>query len=718
MSAGNHLAGAGWGSGRAGLAVLLAVVSVGFVLPAGARAAAPSGGTDAKPVTVVVTTLEPKVVTARSTITVRGVLTNTTAHPMSGALVRLQAGTVLTSRSQLAAADRSPPTGDGGSCPFTGSGVPLRPHTAVAFTARCTAATLGISDLGVYPLVVNVNAEQFDGTVARVGEADTLLPYFPTAPRAPTELSWLWPIVDRPHRLQDGVYHDDELAQRLGSSGHVGRMVRLAQKAPAAVPLTVAVDPELVSEASGLTRPHRVLSGGRTVARTGSRTAATFLSALRSLLHRRNVTVLALPYGDPDVVALQANGLGDKLGTAVSQGTDILRTVLGVKGTERVAWPPGGQIDDSTLDALVGSSVEGIVLSSGALPTTGSTHTTAGAVAPLPAVGGTTRALVTDDKLDSLLGATSFPNGVRVAEQRFLAEVAMITAESPSTARTVLVAPPRRWIVPAPYAGALLADTAPDAVPWMTPAGLPSLLAAPASARRGPLMFPATAARSVLSAQQMTPVVQAAAGLEDFRGAVSNAAAEMLLTPYYRQLFVASSSAWRGHTGESAPYLVDAIDSVHRLRSLVSVIRPTNGTYSLASSGSPLVLTVENRLSVAAKVAITVTARGAAGFHAQTVQRTIAPHSRPTIKVPAKVERSGVFSVVAQVHTPNGHTLGQPVELKIRSNAYGAITLGITGGALALLFLLVGRRLYRRIRAPRQRPPSTPVQRPVEPVAP
>ena len=65
--------------------------------------------------------------------------------------------------------------------------------------------------------------------------------------------------------------------------------------------------------------------------------------------------------------------------------------------------------------------------------------------------------------------------------QRFLAETAMIAAEAPESARTIVVAPPYDWSPSRALAGDLLDETA--SAPWLTPTPLASLSSAPDTQR-------------------------------------------------------------------------------------------------------------------------------------------------------------------------------------------------------------------------------------------
>jgi hypothetical protein len=139
-----------------------------------------------------------------------------------------------------------------------------------------------------------------------VGLASTFVPWFPEGPVAPTRLAWLLPLVDEPHRGPGAVMLGDELEGLSptagGSHGHCSAAASV-RPAPAtsrprseprserrtgdgrrrpstascradAVPLTWAVDPDLVHSVEAMTRPYAVLEGGRRTDRPASDAAA------------------------------------------------------------------------------------------------------------------------------------------------------------------------------------------------------------------------------------------------------------------------------------------------------------------------------------------------------------------------------------------------------------------------------------------------------------
>jgi hypothetical protein len=108
-------------------------------------------------------------------------------------------------------------------------------------------------------------------------------------------------------------------------------------------------------------------------------------------------------------------------------------------------------------------------------------------------------------------------------------------------------------------------------------------------------------------------------------------------------------------------------------------------------------VSVNNRLPV--NVAVRVDVAGEPGLPATGGDYLIPADSAITEFIPTTVTRSGRFSVFVTVRTPGGTQLGQQTRLELTSSAYGTIIVIVTAIAFALLVLLSGRRIYRKVRA-------------------
>jgi hypothetical protein len=508
------------------------------------------------------------------------------------------------------------------------------------------------------------------------------------------------------------------------------------------VAVTVAVDPALLEELSVMAAgPYRVGDEEG----TGTADAADLLERLRTVT--ADLPVVALPYADVDADALVAAGRSavvtrtlpgtpqgtarqpvDDDGTADAAPTDpaagggadggpdgavppgaeqaqpttgagaaVVADVLGVEPRTDLAWPAGGTVQAATLDVLQAGGARTVVLSSDGLADGDAAAGADGDPAAarggsLDTAAGPVAALVADSRLGGAVAdATGSRTGGRLAEQRYLAELAALTTQlDGAQPQTVLVAPPRVVDPDPDTAAAMIAATLQQ--PWLAPASVEQLAAGP-EVDAGELTPHQSAAP--LPAEGIEAVAQSAAVRDDFAGAVTGDPATVL-AGYDAAIARAASAQWRGHEEAFLAATTDLRETLGRLRNQVTLLAPVDGTYSLASGDAPLVLTVRNDLPFAVDVRLALQARGKVGLTTEDIGvQTLQPLSRTTLQVPAHVQQSGGFAVTARLTTPDGGPLGETVQMQVKSTAYGTLTLAITIGAAALLALLFLRRGVR-----------------------
>jgi Family of unknown function (DUF6049) len=735
--------------------------------PAVAAPASPSIDDTAdhdRPVSIAVGRFEPRTITPGSLVTVTGTLTNTGNSAITGLGVRLQRGAVIATRAELAADQQDPDPVTAVALPFQAVPGELAPGDELEFSYTAPAEELRLTEDGVYPVLVNVNGIVGGVEQRRVGELRSYVVQQPPEPAARTAVAWLWPLVEPSHRTSSGGFRDDGLAESVGSGGRLDRALAVVERLPGsvtgdgtraapAIQVTLAVDPALVEELELMAAGPYDVDGdpGR-----GTEAAGAFLDRLATVAATH--PVVALSYGDVDADALVAHGLTDVLtrslpgtpeGTAQdppdstrtddgvaatssatgtpgsaaprseksgkSAGAAILADALDFEPRTNLAWAAGGALRPDTLPALQAGGVDQVVLSATGLSdgadAVGLTDTTAAARTTVPAATGAVDALVADATLGAVVGsAEQAAGGARMAEQRYLAELAVLSTQAPDgTEQTVLVAAPREVEAGPEGAGAMMADTA--SLPWLRPTTLAELTAgAPLPA--GELTDPGDAA--LLDPAGMADLVSTAAGRDDLATAVDGDAATALRS--YDAAISRAASATRREDPEEFRAVAAAVRStVARLRGQVTLLAPADGTYSLGSSDAPLVLTVRNDLPVTVRVLLDVRTRGTRGLSIGDIgPQTLAPGQRSTLQVPTEVRQAGGFAVRAQLTTPGGGPLGDEIALQVKSTAYGPISLIITIGAAALLGLLFLRRLVnfvlrrRRAAADAGAPPATP----------
>jgi Family of unknown function (DUF6049) len=656
-------------------------------------------------VQVSVTALEPRNVQPGDTVTVTAVLRNCGTAPLTNVRARVRTANVLATRNDLADADSKPPDTNHAFGDWTNYADGVPPGKAATVVYQTNTVALGLNRIGVYPAELQVQGDNGQGNgVADVGQIRTYLPFFPDGVQQPTEVTYLLPFADRPHRLYDTdthILYDDDLDTSITGTGRLARMLYVAQQASAAhVPYTLAVDPDLADTLYEMSLGYKVgTDTGTTVDGRGKQDAQAWLAqlAVASAGH----DVIALPFADADLVALSGNGL-QRLLPDPQDGADLLSSRLANHPVRSdIAWPAGGVLTDDALDQLLSGPVRTVVLDPASLANPRPGQRTDSAASPLPSPGRDAAALVPDQQLDRIVGGQLAVNGgPRLVEQRYLVELAMITAEAPAVQRRVLITPPRNWNIDPKLAVAMLQDTV--RVPWLTPGTVAARAATPAERQvdRGALVYPANAPR--LSPAQVATLRRCEAILEQLLSSLDNRAATSLLNPYPTALVRSASAAFRGMPTAGRRQMLPVLTRLNTLLDKrVRIVPPDPAKYSLAAQNSNLPLTLVNDLPVAITVRVVITPQGNAGFHAAVRQLTLRGDGRRTqVLIPTTVTQSGRFTVSAALVTLDGKQLGgTPVTLEVQSTAYGVVALGITVGAFGLLLLLLLRRVVQQIRS-------------------
>ncbi len=718
---------------------LVGVLSAPLVALTPVAAAAPGdpaateAPADDRPVSVRLTRLDPRTLLPGATVTVEGELTNTGTETLSDLDVRLQRGELLGSRAELHAVDGDPDLTAAVATPFQDVAGELRPGDSVTFTLTTTTHALAIDRDGVYPVLLNLNGVAADGERRRVGELTTYLVQPSELPATPTSVAWLWPLVERTHRDASGAFLDDGLTAEVAAGGRLDRALATVERLPGTVPpeggepapvvpVTLAVDPALVEELQVMADGPYAVAGDED-AGSGSDEAAAWLQRLRAVA--ADHPVVALPYGDVDADSLTGAGLapvvtrslpGSAEGTAQDDpdapaapptgapadveadgtaGADILREVLGVDARTDLAWAVGGALRPETLGVLRDGGIEEVVLAPGGL-TDGAAalglEGPAAARTTVPTADGEVPALVADPALGDLAGgAARAPGGSRAAEQRSIAELALLGLQpgGATAQQSVLVAPPREVDADPTGVSAMMAASA--QFPWLRPATVAELGDGP-TADTGELVTPADVGG--LEAAGLTDVAAAVSIRDQLASAVAGDP-DAALARWDAATARTTSAAWRDDPAGFTTAAADLRTTMDRLTERVTLLSPADGTYSLASSDAPLVLTVSNDLPFALRVQLRVQTRGNALSVGDLGDQVLGPEQRTTLQVPTQVRQSGRFGVAATLTTPDGAPLGDPVRLQVQSTAYGSISVVVTIGAAVLLGLLFLRRLVR-----------------------
>lgn len=655
-----------------------------------------------------ITGMDPRLATTDdATLTISGTVTNTSDRTISDLVARVQTGERQTSESELASTLASPPPTDVGTSEWVGIADTLGPGQSAPVSITAPLAALGLSQPGVYQVLVNVNGTPAYGGAARLATIEALLPIID--PRGgtdtpPAQVSVLWPIAaSKPSVVAapyDGpvVLADDRLAADLAPGGRLDALVSTAaghRGDPMFGSLCFAVDPDLLETVEAMSHGYQVRTPGGTVPGTGQDHATRWLDALRKLVAGH--CVIQIPYADADLSTLaRVSSTADLVGDAVNNGAAILN-VLHTGSRPGVLWQDG-TLDSTALKAAsdVGT---GVVITD---PRILGMNADAG----ITAVSGTdTRVLPVDPVVADALsgtGGNALPTEQPgVATQNGIAAVAF-HAQLGKAAGPVVVAPPHDWSAPPAELDTLLAALGElEAARLLKPTPLPDLIdAKPGSAPANDVDITNLATESTTPDRVITALSEVESTAADLQNAMSVDATRQvepisLIQPVHNAVLRATSTAWQ-HASARDAATAAARNHVTTLQNQVTVATPSQPV-SLASGSSPLPVTLSNALPVAVTVRIQL--GNIAGLRPSRIgNTTLAAGSRVGMLIPAEALRSGRFNVEVSLTTPSDTRLGSPARLELTSNEFGSLTVVLTATAGVALVLLSGRRIYRRVK--------------------
>ncbi|HEU5473113.1 MAG TPA: DUF6049 family protein [Actinophytocola sp.] len=701
--------------------MLLAAVLLALAAPFGA-AAQPTPTVPESPsrMRLDVASLVPRVITADTpVVTVTGRVTNTGDRRIDRVQVRLQRGEVLTTDTDLREAHNRKDDPVAAQSTFIPVADRLEPgasaEVAVTVPVRGADSSLRIDEPGVYPLLVNVNGQPEYSGRARLAAESVLLPALSVpgtgataTAGTPTGVTLLWPLIDDNPRVVQGpdgrpVLTDDDLAGSLAPGGRLhGLLTAIAGAGPQLLSATcLAVDPDLLETVQLMAVGYQVRTGdGRVAAGTGAPAAAAWLASLRALA--REHCVIAVPYADADLVALSRAGAADLEKLALSSASVVSEALKPAAPLPGVLWPAGGTLDERTLADITGVGPTTVLTDPANLR--GRQGAQPYAVGESAAV----RALPIDPTVSELLGGDSGdPADQRrpLSVQGAVAAVALRTALT-EPGRPMLIAPPRRWAAPSDELQVFLA-TLRDVFTagFAQPVPLAQAVAAEPKGNAAGISYGSDERAAEIASTATAEVVRINAAQRDLRDAMSiddtaQVDPQVLIAPLHYGLLRAASTAWRGRPGAAERATAEVAAQLGALSRQVTVNNPGR-PLTLASGNSPIPVLLSNTMPVAITVRIKL--GDTPGVRPEPLTDVLIPaHGAVNRYLPAEVIRSGRFTVDVSLSTPGGTPLGSTARLELTSTAYGKITLIITITAAAALFLLVGLRTFRRVRASRR----------------
>lgn len=661
-----------------------------------------------------ITQLNPREINSNSTtLNISGTVTNIGDRRISDLQARLELGEKASSERQLRNSLTTPlSTGNSISKFIDVSPATLEPGQSAQLniTVRLdgSANNLRVSSPGVYPLLVNVNGTPDYGRQARLAALNLLLPVLgapgrgaPTPPAQSAQVTMLWPIADTRPRIVAAPYggkvvlSDDTLAAELRPGGRLDALVSSAlsvrDNPQVGKALCYAVDPDLLDTVDAMTRGYEVRTATGTMAGSGADMAKAWLDSLRRLVTGQ--CVVQMPYADADLSSLSGVRGGELMGYALDTALRV-QQVIGVSPLPGVLWA-NGPLNNSALDALSSGKVKKLIVEESEL-----SGGTAGAVTLR---GTNLQAMPADTLVSAAFGAGSEQSAV--GAQNGLAALAYRGLSGPQ-GTPIVVAPPRRWDLPASEFthllnsfGELLDRKMLTAVP------LPQVLAAAPSGTAS-MAYTARDVATAIPGTVTNEMASIEGTMSDLRSAMTvdptaQVNPDQVLMPLHYALVRNTSTAWEGIPGAAESSAADSRTQLDALLGRVVVGTP-EVPISMASGSAPLPVFVNNMLPV--QVAVRIVLNNNTGLRSSELPLYQIPAGlgkTMSLSIPAQALRAGKFSVIVNLSTPGGTPLGNPARFELRSNEYGVVTLVLTIAGGAALVLLSARQIYRRVKARR-----------------
>jgi hypothetical protein len=287
-------------------------------------------------------------------------------------------------------------------------------------------------------------------------------------------------------------------------------------------------------------------------------------------------------------------------------------------------------------------------------------------------------------------------------KQRFLAETAMIAAEAPDSARSVVVAPPENWSPSQALASDLLTETA--STPWLKPATLSSLPTAHDTERAVRRQAPPTSQESPreLSRGYLGTVKSLGIQLSTYKSMLFGA------QPGYLQsldeaLSATESAAWRGGGAATGQALADSLSQyLHSAENKVSII--TSAEVPMAGASGQIPISIQNGLlRQAIEVRVNASVENTPGRTSQlTIGRSagklvqVQPGEAVTVRLPVSSAPQGPTVIRLSLSSADGTPLPfTRTQLTVESTRYGRAILFLIGAAIGVLVLT---SVYRGVR--------------------
>jgi hypothetical protein len=593
----------------------------------------------------------------------------------------------------------------------------------------------------------NPDDDNPDGDNPDGGNSDDPVPPDTTKP---VGVTMLWPLADKP-RLAPGVpggtnpvrLMNDDLAVSLAAGGRLDTLLGAAEFAtsPGAIDpatgldraLCLAVDPDLLVTVNAMTAGYVVAdapNGLGTAAHpgTGQAAASAWLDRLRGVARRMCVT--ATPYAQADLGALYRIGDPGLNAAVTTSAADVVDRILGITSLRGATILGDGPLTAATA-ALLETQKPTVVIAAADLAEGTTAELTTRrlsakvVLAPFdPALGAALAGVGTDPGIPAYLDdALSVPldhDSPVARRQDAVAAMLWHPLQTATEPRTQILLPPLKWSPQADDARVILtalANTMRAGLATPRPLGvvISDGAVTPAPEQPGddlptdvPGRFDDDVIDTIRAAAGRQWGLTAALTTDGRTGLTGLQYTAPLREDMLRALSQTEPTATRNDIARQRLAVVAA--TIEDLFRAVRIVNPGD-SYTLATERSALPLAVRNDLAVPIRVRLQ--ADVPPGMNVTDIGEQEVPPGYLPLRVPVELHITQRVAVDVTLRTPDGLQLGEPVRLSVHSNAYGKLLFAITMAGGAILVLLVGRRLYHRMRGQPDRADLEPPRRPL-----
>jgi hypothetical protein len=623
-------------------------------------------------------------------------VTNNTGAPLDGIALTLTIGFPATSRSVYEESLNVDPTGPLYTTTFFQEGS-LAPGSTRPFALRLPLDSVGgLDDRNLlYPLRLDLRADEQTQATIR-----TPMVYLMQPPSVALSLAWTF-VMSAPMQVgPDGVFHPGPIESDIAAGGRIATVLEsLDRPQPPAVDL--AVSPVLLEELQAMAKGYRIERDGGAVESVpagfgGSKDASAALSHLNHLARSSQVEVVALPYGDAILPAVERAGFTDAA-DLIERGRNDVGAALSTTPSSSLLRPPGSALDDATLSAAVDHGVRTVLVNPNFVPTQPNLPFSPPCVGALIFGEQSATAVLPDAGVASLLQGRSEDPVLRAHQA--LGEMAARWLEFPNlSGRGVAILFPERPNVTTAVFPSLISLV--TSSPWLRPERVTSFVrdvAPDAGGRPVPrhayrTFDPAYLARLRAAHRQ----------LDQFHAAATGPGADAVQQTLAADLQTAEAGTFVSDPAAGARFIaeVDGPQGVIR-RTYSAVAPPADGrilTLSSRNGRLPFQITNGSRFTLRVRVAFGGGDRRLT-FEPARLDLTLRPGTSVAEKrVHVDAASTGRFVTFVRITTPGGDPIASS-RVVIRSTAYDRVALLVTIGAGVFLAVWWGRGVLRRRRA-------------------